>query len=198
MKFELFLGTLFFVLVKGHGYIASPAARMPGPAMSRVCGQQVYSNQNSDHYGNVQAEMGIASGQQDYDTAKCNLHLCKGYQYADSKGDQLHTYKAGQEIPISYTIHAPHTGIANVSVVDTASNTVIDQPLKSWAVYASNSGNNPADEENFTITMPVSTTRAQTDDGSDDEDADEDCDDEPDDASSVDMPDEEADSECEE
>ncbi|KKY21290.1 putative chitin binding [Diplodia seriata] len=140
-------------MVAGHGFISKPQARMPGDAMAAACGQQVYSNQNSDHYGNVQGELQVASSQSDYDAAACDIWLCKGYKFADNK-DNVQTYTAGQEVAFTAEIHAPHTGVANVSIVDTASNSVIGSALKSWDVYASTSTGVKDTDTSFSITMP--------------------------------------------
>jgi predicted carbohydrate-binding protein with CBM5 and CBM33 domain len=43
--------------VSGHGRIASPIPRLAGAAMEAACGQQVYNNQASDSYGNIQGEL---------------------------------------------------------------------------------------------------------------------------------------------
>ncbi|KAJ5385520.1 Chitin-binding domain 3 [Penicillium concentricum] len=140
-------------LVNGHGFVSSPNARQPGTAMEAACGKQVVSNQGSDKYGNIQGELQVASGQNDYEAAACDIWLCKGYKFADNK-DNVYSYKAGQKVDFTVDIRAPHTGIANVSVVDTSSNTVIGAPLISWSVYASVATGVKADETSFSITMP--------------------------------------------
>lgn len=139
--------------VNGHGFISKPQARMPGDAMAAACGQQVYSNQASDHYGNVQGELQVASSQSDYDAAACDIWLCKGYKLDDNK-DNVQSYTAGQTVAFTAEIHAPHTGVANVSIVDTASNSVIGSALKSWDVYASTSTGVKDTDTSFSITMP--------------------------------------------
>jgi predicted carbohydrate-binding protein with CBM5 and CBM33 domain len=140
-------------LVSAHGFVTDPPARMPGTAMQKACGEQVAINQESDNYGNIQGELQVASSQSDYNEAACDIWLCKGYKFADNKAN-VQSYKPGQKVPITVDIRAPHTGGANVSIVDTATNTVIGSPLKSWKVYASNSSPIPAAQENFAITIP--------------------------------------------
>ncbi|KAJ5184435.1 Chitin-binding domain 3 [Penicillium cf. griseofulvum] len=140
-------------LVNGHGFVTSPKARQPGTAMEAACGKQVVSNQGSDKYGNIQGELQVASSQSDYHDAACDIWLCKGYKFADNK-DNVYSYKAGQKIDFTVDIRAPHTGVANVSVVDTSSNTVIGAPLISWPVYASVATGVKPDETSFSITMP--------------------------------------------
>lgn len=140
-------------LVHGHGFVTSPTARMPGSAMAAACGQQVEINQQSDNYGNIQGELQIANGQSDYNAAKCDIWLCKGYKFADNK-DNVYEYKAGQTVDFTVDIRAPHTGVANVSVVDAASNSVIGSPLISWDVYASTATGVTKNETDFSVTIP--------------------------------------------
>ncbi|KAL4798983.1 chitin binding domain-containing protein [Aspergillus venezuelensis] len=140
-------------LANAHGYITTPSPRMPGSAMSSACGQQVYNNQNSDRAGNVQGELQVAASQSDYDAEACHIWLCKGYQFDDNK-DNVQSYTAGQTVDFEIDIIAPHTGVANVSVVDTASNSVIGSPLISWDVYASTATGVTDDETSFSVTIP--------------------------------------------
>ncbi|KAJ5314391.1 uncharacterized protein N7443_001275 [Penicillium atrosanguineum] len=141
-------------LVNGHGFVTSPTARMPGAAMKAACGDQVEVNQLSDNYGNIQGELQVAASQSDYNAEECDIWLCKGYKFADNK-DNVYSYTAGETIDFTVAIHAPHTGVANVSVVDTASNTVIGDPLISWSVYASVSTGVAANNTDFSVTMPT-------------------------------------------
>jgi predicted carbohydrate-binding protein with CBM5 and CBM33 domain len=140
-------------MAHGHGFVKSPQPRMPGKAMQAACGQQVTINQESDNYGNIQGELQVANGQSDYNAQKCDIWLCKGYKFADNK-DNVFSYSAGQKVDFTVDIRAPHTGVANVSVVDTASNSVIGSPLKSWDNYASTATGVTEDETNFSVTIP--------------------------------------------
>lgn len=140
-------------LVNAHGFVTKPEARQPGTAMGAACGAQVLSNQGSDKYGNIQGELQVASSQSDYKAAECDIWLCKGYKFADNK-DNVQSYKAGQKVPFTVDIRAPHTGVANVSVVATSSNKVIGAPLISWDVYASTATGVKADETDFSVTIP--------------------------------------------
>ncbi|CRL24899.1 Chitin-binding, domain 3 [Penicillium camemberti] len=140
-------------LVNAHGFVTKPEARQPGTAMGAACGQQVLSNQGSDKYGNIQGELQVAASQSDYNAAECDIWLCKGYKFADNK-DNVQSYTAGQKVPFTVDIRAPHTGVANVSVVATASNKVIGAPLISWDVYASTATGVTADETSFSVTIP--------------------------------------------
>ncbi|KAI9738657.1 MAG: hypothetical protein M1834_008162 [Cirrosporium novae-zelandiae] len=139
--------------VLGHGFVTSPTPRQPGSAMESACGVQVYDNQAADSYGNIQGMLQVAASQSDYDAAACDIWLCKGYKYADNT-DNVQSYTAGESVAITVDIRAPHTGVANVSIVNTATNTVIGDALKSWSVYASTASSIPADEEQFSVTIP--------------------------------------------
>ncbi|ORY18348.1 chitin binding domain-domain-containing protein [Clohesyomyces aquaticus] len=139
--------------VSGHGFVTSPKARMPGTAMGKACGAQVLSNQASDNYGNIQGEIQIASNQADYDAAACDIWLCKGYKLADNTAN-VQTYTAGQVVPMTVNIRAPHTGTANISIIKTSDHSIIGKPLISWNVYASNAATIPSDQKNFDITIP--------------------------------------------
>ena len=75
----------------------------------------------------------------DIKPAECNLWLCKGFQFADNSNN-VHSFQPGQTIDFSVNIAAPHTGFANVSVVDTATDQIIGMPLIEFDDYASNSG----------------------------------------------------------
>lgn len=141
-------------LANAHGYITTPKPRLPGDAMSTACGQQIYNNQKSDRAGNVQGELQIGANQEDYNEEACHIWLCKGYQFDDNK-ENVQQYSAGQTVDFVVDIIAPHTGVANVSVVDTASNSVIGEPLKSWAKnYASTETGITKDDTDFSITIP--------------------------------------------
>ena len=146
LTFLTILGTAY-----GHGFITSPPARLAGQAMAAACGQQMFSQQTSDNYGNIQGEMQVMGS--DFDPAQCNLWLCKGYQIADNAAN-VQSFTLGQTVPITVDIRAPHTGTANVSIVDTVSNSVIGEPLISFAEYASNASPIPANQKNFDVTIP--------------------------------------------
>jgi hypothetical protein len=137
--------------VSAHGQISSPARRTPGTQYEAVCGSTIYNNQASDAYGPIQ--LLLQSESSIVDAASCNLWLCKGYQFDDNT-DNVQTYSLGEEVAMTVEIRAPHTGYANVSIVDTASNSIIGSELKSWDVYASTSTGVTSDETSFSITIP--------------------------------------------
>jgi hypothetical protein len=113
----------------------------------------MYNNQMGDNYGNVQGQLQVTNGQTDYDAAACDVWLCKGYKYEDNT-DNVQEYTVGQEVDISVDIRAPHTGVANVSVVSTSSGAVLGSALKSWDEYGSNAYTIPEDQKEFSITIP--------------------------------------------
>ena len=147
--------------VSGHVFITSPKARMPGSAMEAACGQQVYYNQEGDNYGNIQGMLQVAASQTDYNAAACRIWMCKGYKYADNTAN-VQKYTVGQVVPFTFDVRAPHTGVANVSVVRTSDNTVIGKPLISWDVFASNSAPIPSSETSFSVTIPDVSSQCST------------------------------------
>lgn len=150
MQFLLPLVPFFVASVSAHGYITSPAARQPGTEFGALCGSQTLSNQASDIYGNIQGELQVAGSGL---TADCNLCLCKGFVFADQDATNVQSYVAGETVPIHFDIRAPHDGVANVSIVDTASNSVISE-LKSWNQFALTSRPIQSNETDFDITIP--------------------------------------------
>ena len=136
--------------VAAHGFITSPAPRLPGDGLKAACGDQVYNQQSSDHYGNVQGALQNLQGSH----PDCRMWQCKGVPFADA-GD-IFSYTAGQVIPMKVEIRAPHDGVANVSIVNIKTDKVIGEPLKSWDSYALTSS--PISEHpewtSFDITMP--------------------------------------------
>lgn len=143
----------FVSSVAAHGFVTSPQARMPGDAFTAACGQQAHYNQAADNYGNIQGLLQVAATQSDFKASECEVWLCKAYKFADNTAN-VQSYTAGQSVDFKVDIRAPHTGTANVSIVDTASNTVIGQPLISWDVYASTASSIPTSETSFSVTIP--------------------------------------------
>ncbi|KAH7329482.1 hypothetical protein B0I35DRAFT_45962 [Stachybotrys elegans] len=137
-------------MVAAHGFISSPAARQPGSAYQAACGQQPFFQQSSDINGNVQGILQVVGS--DLDEAACNVWLCKGFQFDDNTAN-VQSFSLGQTIDFEINIAAPHTGVANVSVVKTSSNTIIGSPLIEFENYASNAGVNPGDRA-FSVTLP--------------------------------------------
>ncbi|KAB2101915.1 hypothetical protein AG0111_0g10024 [Alternaria gaisen] len=136
--------------VAAHGFISEPAPRMPGDGLKAACGDQVYNTQSSDHYGNVQGALQNLQG----DHPDCRMWQCKGVPFSDA--GEIFEYTAGQVIPMKVEIRAPHDGVANVSIVNIATDKVIGKPLISWDEYALTSSpmSQHPDWTSFDITMP--------------------------------------------
>ncbi|RMZ72542.1 Chitin-binding domain 3 [Pyrenophora seminiperda CCB06] len=136
--------------VAAHGFISSPPPRLPGPGLKAACGDQVFNTQNSDKYGNVQGSIQNLQGSH----PDCKIWQCKGVPFSDH-GDIVQ-YKAGQVVDMKVEIHAPHDGLANVSIVSTATDKIIGKPLISWDKYALTSVPMSQHPEwtSFNITMP--------------------------------------------
>ncbi|KAL2069914.1 hypothetical protein VTL71DRAFT_14593 [Oculimacula yallundae] len=149
----LLTGASLLATVSAHGFLTAPAPRVAGDAMKAACGQQVFSNQKSDNGGNIQGELQVAKSQKDYDATKCNVWLCKGFQFADNAAN-IQSFTPGQVVPFKFDIRAPHAGVANVSIVDTATNSVIGSPLISFADFANNARPKADDQLSFSVTIP--------------------------------------------
>ncbi|KAM0332074.1 hypothetical protein ACHAQA_002343 [Verticillium albo-atrum] len=132
--------------ISAHGNLVTPPPRVPGPAMVAACGQQ---NVNS-----VLADPGIPLENFRNTPATCQLDLCRGATFADNT-DRVQTFTAGQVVPITAELPIPHEGPCNVSLVDTATNTVIGPPLILFQSYADESlAQLPANNTAFQVTMP--------------------------------------------
>lgn len=97
------------------------------------------------------------------ETDKCligNAFLCRGAQFEDN-ANNVQQFQAGQVVPMKAAIPIPHVGPMNVSIVDTATNTVLGAPLISFDVYADESlAALPANNTAFSVTMPNVTAGA--------------------------------------
>jgi predicted carbohydrate-binding protein with CBM5 and CBM33 domain len=136
-----------------HGLVTTPAARNPGAATAAVCGQNMVTFYKSDNTSYPEALKRSKGWDTGYNAAKCNLYLCKGFQFDDNK-DNVHKYKAGEEVNMEVFIRIPHKGYANVSVVDLQANSVIGEPLKVWKDNYAASLNNPVDQTKFSVRIP--------------------------------------------
>lgn len=143
----------------GHGYISSPPARQGGDASVAACGKAVVDTVRADNTSHVEGLPELAAGAgSGYHADLCNLWLCKGLQFADNVAS-VQSYKAGESVNMKIKLTIPHTGNANVSVVDTKSNKIIGTPLISWEKgYADErdfyGGKTPKDQVDFNITIP--------------------------------------------
>lgn len=152
MQYSLLSVLSFATVVYGHGVVTSPPVRQAASAFGQACGQQMLSTESSDRLGNIQGLRQQAKA--DFDPTKCRLELCKGIPFADAKPGDVQKFSPGQTVPIKVNIGAPHTGIANVSVVDTATNSIIGQPLIEFQNYASTKTGVAKNNTDFSVTMP--------------------------------------------
>lgn len=85
-----------------------------------------------------------------------NAFLCRGATFEDQPSTSLQQFTANQTIPMTAIIPIPHAGPMNVSIVKTATNTVLGAPLLSFDVYADESlAQLPANNTAFSVTMPT-------------------------------------------
>jgi hypothetical protein len=155
MQFSLVSLLGFAALVSSHGLVTKPATRSAGDATGAVCGKTMETFYQIDNTSYPEALMranpkGLTDG---YDAKKCNLWLCRGYQFADN-AEHVQSYKPGDVIDMEVWIRIAHKGYANVSVVDTASNTVVGSPLLVWKDNYAASTNPPKDQTTFSVTVP--------------------------------------------
>ncbi|KAI1398464.1 hypothetical protein F4819DRAFT_33942 [Hypoxylon fuscum] len=141
-----------------HGLITSPAPRAPGAASVAACGAAVVDNIKKDMTSHVEGLPELAAADAAYHAEQCNLWLCKGLQAADNAAN-VQAYAPGQSVNIQVDLSIPHVGAANVSVVDTKTDTIIGQPLLTWpSGYADErqfyAGTTPANQTDFNVTIP--------------------------------------------
>lgn len=153
MKTFIITTTTLIATVAAHGIVTSPPTRVAGDAFKASCGEQAFNTLSSDAYGNIQQLQQTAQSQKDFNATACDFAQCKGLQFADNTGN-VQTFTAGQVVPVTVDIRAPHTGVANVSVVNTQTNSIIGTPMIAFDVYASNSAAIPKNNTQFSITMP--------------------------------------------
>jgi hypothetical protein len=142
-------------LVSSHGLVTKPAARTPGDATGAACGKTMETFYQIDNTSYPEALLranpkGLTDG---YDAKKCNLWLCRGYQFADNAA-RMQSYKPGQVVDVEVFIRIPHKGYANVSVVDTATNSVVGAPLMAWKDNYAATANPPKNQTQFSVTVP--------------------------------------------
>ncbi|KAK0614843.1 hypothetical protein B0T17DRAFT_498084 [Bombardia bombarda] len=143
------------VQASAHGLVQKPASRTPGDATAAACGKTLVNFYKTDNTSYPEALLrSNPSGLKDgYDAKKCNLWLCKGFQFADNVAN-VQKYKAGDVVNLEVFIRIPHKGYANVSVVDTTTNSVIGTPLIAWADNYAASTRPPADQTKFSVKVP--------------------------------------------
>ncbi|KAH8589644.1 hypothetical protein B0O99DRAFT_522795, partial [Bisporella sp. PMI_857] len=118
------------------------------------CGQAVTDLAIADITDHVEGMPEAAAATANFDSAACNVFLCKGQQFADNTAN-VQTVAPGQVVNFRAELPIPHEGPMNVSVVDTKTNTVIGDPLIEFASYADESlAVLPANNTNFDVTIP--------------------------------------------
>jgi hypothetical protein len=138
---------LFAATVLAHGNITSPPARLPGPAMEQLCGAAAVAAINADGTGPL--ENIPSSG-----APGCDIGLCKGAQFADNVAN-VQSYAPGQQVDFAAVLPIPHEGPCNISIIDTATNTAVGQPLLVFDSYADeNLAQLPPNNTAFSVTMP--------------------------------------------
>ncbi|KAL5514535.1 hypothetical protein ACEPAG_1851 [Sanghuangporus baumii] len=124
--------------VAAHGLVTTPVPRQYGSAAQSesACGAAIYKVLTSDLSGPIENVVNKIDGS--YNMEVCPLYFCRGASIKDNT-DNTRTYAAGDSVSFHVNIIAHHTGLANVSVVDLASQTTIGPPLIDWPVYANDS-----------------------------------------------------------
>lgn len=148
------VAAVFAAGVSAHGRVTSPTPRPLGDGLLDACGQQIYYQMESDPNGNIQNMASTGSSQADFNATACHLWQCRGFQFSDSTSATIQSYTAGKVVDFTVAIVAPHTGVANVSVINLAENSVIGSALASWSVYASTATGVTANETSFSVTIP--------------------------------------------
>ncbi|KAF9003087.1 hypothetical protein BDQ17DRAFT_1425601 [Cyathus striatus] len=148
--------------VQAHGVVTTPTPRALGPAALAACGTGAYTTLESNLYGPIEnSAKNVDSG---YDADACHLFLCRGYQFSDNT-DNVNNYPAGTVVDFHIDIEARHTGTANVSVVNLATQTLVGQPLFYWPVYTNTSLSQSdwvKNETDFSVTLPDLGTQCET------------------------------------
>ncbi|PNH76515.1 hypothetical protein VD0001_g1085 [Verticillium dahliae] len=139
--------------VSAHGIVTSPPPRPVGDAFRAACGNTMFNMINSDPLGNIQ---GMEQGRDaSLASADCDLNLCKAFKFEDNPAANIQSYSPGETVNMLVRIGAPHTGIANVSVVDTTTNTIIGTPLIEFTNYASTRTGVAANNTDFSFDLPA-------------------------------------------
>ncbi|KAF9264568.1 hypothetical protein L218DRAFT_925896 [Marasmius fiardii PR-910] len=154
-KLWLLTGTLATLVVNtfGHARVTTPTPRALGSVAQAACGAAVYKVLTSDLTGPLENAKAKIDG--DYDAEACHLYFCRGAQYEDNVKN-TRVYTPGTIVPFHIDLVAHHTGWANVSVVNLATQTPIAR-LFTWPVYANESlgpSEWPKNETDFQVTVP--------------------------------------------
>ncbi|OTB07226.1 hypothetical protein M426DRAFT_85770 [Hypoxylon sp. CI-4A] len=143
--------------VSGHGLITKPVPRGPGDASIAACGSAVVNNIKGDETSHVEGLPELAAADAAYNADLCNLWLCRGLQFADNAAN-VQKYAPGQSVNIEVELSIPHAGAANVSIVDTKTDSIISELLSWPSGYADErefyAHQTPANQTNFNVTIP--------------------------------------------
>ncbi|KFY40801.1 hypothetical protein V495_05251 [Pseudogymnoascus sp. VKM F-4514 (FW-929)] len=138
-----------------HGVITSPTPRIAGNASLAACGTAVQLLNTQDVTTHVEGLPEVAAVDSTYHPDECNLWLCKGLQLDEEASGPVQTYSPGEVVPIDVNLRILHDGTANVSIVDTASNTIVGSQLLYWDDYANEKlPSVPENNTHFSITIP--------------------------------------------
>ncbi|KAF9264473.1 hypothetical protein L218DRAFT_862613 [Marasmius fiardii PR-910] len=153
-KLCLLTGTLATLVIDalGHARVTTPTPRALGPAAQAACGGAVYTALTSS---TSHLEIAKASIDGDYNAEACHLYFCRGAQYEDNVNN-TRVYTPGTVVPFHIEMIIRHTGWANVSIVNLATQTPIAR-LFTWPVYANQSlapSEWPKNETDFQVTVP--------------------------------------------
>ncbi|KAH7409468.1 hypothetical protein BKA64DRAFT_732188 [Cadophora sp. MPI-SDFR-AT-0126] len=140
--------------VVGHGIITKPWPRTPGDASLAACGPSITNNIKGDNTSHVEDLPEAGAKDPKFHADQCNLWLCRGLQFADNR-DHVVTYKPGEKVDMEVWLRIKHFGSANVSIVDTKTNTIISPNLVYWAKYADEKKATVVDETKFSFTIPT-------------------------------------------
>ncbi|OBT52995.1 hypothetical protein VE04_06493 [Pseudogymnoascus sp. 24MN13] len=141
--------------VSSHGVITSPTPRIAGAVSHAACGTAITLLHKQDVTDHVEGMPQVAAVDSTYHADECNLWLCKGLQLDEEASGPVQTYSPGQVVPIEVYLRILHAGTANVSIVDTASNTVVGSELLYWDSYADEKlPSVPVNNTLFSVTIP--------------------------------------------
>lgn len=102
--------------VTAHGLVQSPATRQPGNVTAAACGKTMVDFYKADGTSYPEALFRAnPGGLKGFDPQRCNLYLCKGYQFGDNTAS-VQAYAAGQEVDYKVWIRIPHAGVSNLFV----------------------------------------------------------------------------------
>jgi len=137
-----------------HGIISKPFPRAIGAASLAACGPTVQANIKGDNTSHVEGLPEAASKDSAYKASQCNLWLCRGLQAADNLAN-VQNYTVGEKVSFEIYLRIKHYGTANVSVVDTKSNTIVGKQLLYWSDYADERLTTmPANNTKFDVVIP--------------------------------------------